>query len=100
MTGRVGNQRSVRFPIINNAEGKPEAPPGYPVSPLIVYQNLVRDTKLIGDRLKLLGADEGGLHGDLQVLLSVARRIGASLELLLAVEEGESLKAHSAGGSQ
>ncbi len=100
MTGRVGNQRSVRFPIIN-AEGKSEAPhPGYPVSPLIVYQNLQRDTKLIGDRLKVLGADEGGLHGDLQVLLSAARRIEADLELLLAIEEGESLKTRSAGGSQ
>ncbi len=99
MTGRVGNQRSVRFPII--AEGKSEAPPpGYPASPLIVYQNLQRDTKLMGDRLKTLGCDEGGLHGDLQVLLSAARRIVAALELLLSVEEGESLKAHRAGGSQ
>lgn len=45
-----------------------------------------------------LGVDEN-VHGELMVLISANRRIGAGLELLLAVEEGEGLKAHSAGAS-
>jgi hypothetical protein len=51
-------------------------------------------------KLDTLGVDENGVHGELQVLVSANRRMAAGLELLLAVEEGEGLKAHSAGGSQ
>jgi len=57
------------------------------LSPIVAYRNLVRDNELIKDKLKLLGADAGGVHGDLQVVLSALRRMTEAVEGLIDLEE-------------
>ena len=81
---RVGS-RHVTFPIFSDRRASATESK----SPIVVYRNLWHDNQTIADKLKNLGANDAELHGDLQVMLSTLLRMRASVELLLAVEEGE-----------
>jgi hypothetical protein len=59
------------------------------VSPIVLRSRLWRDNRVIAEKLKYLGEDESGVHGDLQVILSSLRRMELAVKALIAVEEGE-----------
>ncbi len=89
MTGRVGGRHSVSFPILpddrSSAANKPESDTH---NPLVIQRQLWRDACTLKDKIRDLGEDEPGFHGDLQVMLSCLRRMTQKVERLIANEEG------------
>jgi hypothetical protein len=88
MTGRVGGHREVKFPILPDdrpsAATKPESDTH---NPLVIQRQLWRDACTIKDKIRDLGEDEPGFHGDLQVLLGTLRRMVPKVERLIAQAE-------------
>ena len=97
MSERVGGVRSVSFPPTGSSRPKAQAPPpepaakpapeftkvNPPTNPLVSYQRLAHDNKLVHALLKGLGGKESELHGDLQVILSAVRRMETVVKALL-----------------
>ncbi len=60
-----------------------------PLNPILRLGTTANDIKLLESKLKSLPyAGPTGLHGELQVMLSAARRIEADLRALIEIEEG------------
>jgi hypothetical protein len=89
MTGRQGGVRNVSFPILTDdratAATKPETDSQ---NALVIFRQLWRDACTVADKIRHLGEDEPGYHGDLQVLLSTLRRMVQKVERLIAQTEG------------
>jgi hypothetical protein len=87
MTGRVGH-RDVKFPILpddrSSAAVKPEINTH---NPLVIQRELWRDALTVKDKIRDLGEDAPGFHGDLQVLLGTLRRMIPKVERLIAQAE-------------
>ena len=94
----MGGHRAVSFPIVERDRRVTEG--AEYLNSIVLWRNLFSDTHVITEKLQHLGRDANGVHGDLQVILSALKRMQRSVELMLAMEEGDTPRAAAVGGAQ
>jgi hypothetical protein len=82
MTGKPGGQHTVHFPPATEpAKSEPTKP-----SVLETYSSALRDAELMREKLRGLIVSDNR-HGDLQAILSAARRVEDTVQTLIDAEE-------------
>jgi hypothetical protein len=82
MTGRQGGEHTVHFPPAAEPAATVQAAPNV----FETFAAALRDTELMREKLRGLIVSENR-HGDLQAVLSAARRVESSVQALIEAEE-------------